>query len=30
MWLTLCGVVVLIAYLFGSFPTGYIAGKLLK
>jgi glycerol-3-phosphate acyltransferase PlsY len=30
IWLTLCGVVVLIAYLFGSFPTGYLAGKLLK
>lgn len=30
MWLTLCGVVVLLAYLFGSFPTGYLAGKLLK
>lgn len=30
MWLTLCGVVVLLAYIFGSFPTGYIAGKLLK
>ncbi|MTJ07251.1 MULTISPECIES: glycerol-3-phosphate 1-O-acyltransferase PlsY [unclassified Anabaena] len=30
IWLTLCGVVVLLAYLFGSFPTGYLAGKLLK
>jgi glycerol-3-phosphate acyltransferase PlsY len=30
MWLTSCGVVVLLAYLFGSFPTGYLAGKLLK
>jgi acyl phosphate:glycerol-3-phosphate acyltransferase len=30
MWLTLCGVIVLLAYIFGSFPTGYIAGKLLK
>ncbi len=30
LWFSLCGVVVLIAYLFGSFPTGYIAGKLLK
>jgi glycerol-3-phosphate acyltransferase PlsY len=28
--LTLCGAVVLLAYLLGSFPTGYIAGKLLK
>ena len=30
IWLSLCGVVVLLAYLFGSFPTGYLAGKLLK
>jgi glycerol-3-phosphate acyltransferase PlsY len=30
IWLTLCGVVVLLAYLLGSFPTGYLAGKLLK
>ncbi|OBQ40491.1 MAG: glycerol-3-phosphate acyltransferase [Anabaena sp. MDT14b] len=30
LWLILCGVVILIAYLFGSFPTGYLAGKLLK
>ena len=30
LWLSLCGVVVLLAYLFGSFPTGYLAGKLLK
>ncbi|MBD2692578.1 glycerol-3-phosphate 1-O-acyltransferase PlsY [Anabaena catenula] len=30
IWLTLCGAVVLIAYLLGSFPTGYLAGKLLK
>jgi len=30
MWLSLCGVVVLLAYIFGSFPTGYLAGKLLK
>jgi acyl phosphate:glycerol-3-phosphate acyltransferase len=30
MWLSLCGLVVLLAYLFGSFPTGYLAGKLLK
>jgi glycerol-3-phosphate acyltransferase PlsY len=28
--LTLCVVVVLLAYLLGSIPTGYIAGKLLK
>lgn len=30
IWLTLCGVILLVAYLLGSFPTGYIAGKLLK
>jgi glycerol-3-phosphate acyltransferase PlsY len=30
IWLGLCGVVILLAYLFGSFPTGYLAGKLLK
>jgi glycerol-3-phosphate acyltransferase PlsY len=30
LWLSLCGVVVLLAYLCGSFPTGYLAGKLLK
>ena len=30
MWLTVCGVAVLLAYIFGSFPTGYLAGKLLK
>ncbi|MBO1049253.1 MAG: glycerol-3-phosphate 1-O-acyltransferase PlsY [Dolichospermum sp. DEX182a] len=30
LWLSLCGVVILLAYLFGSFPTGYLAGKLLK
>jgi glycerol-3-phosphate acyltransferase PlsY len=30
LWLILCGVVILLAYLFGSFPTGYLAGKLLK
>ncbi|MBK1987442.1 glycerol-3-phosphate 1-O-acyltransferase PlsY [Sphaerospermopsis aphanizomenoides BCCUSP55] len=30
IWLTLCGAVVVLAYLVGSFPTGYIAGKLLK
>ena len=30
IWLSLCGVVILLAYLFGSFPTGYLAGKLLK
>ena len=30
LWLSFCGVVILLAYLFGSFPTGYLAGKLLK
>ncbi|MBD2526045.1 glycerol-3-phosphate 1-O-acyltransferase PlsY [Nostoc sp. FACHB-133] len=30
IWLSLCGVIVLIAYLLGSFPTGYIAVKKLK
>ncbi|MBC1235749.1 glycerol-3-phosphate 1-O-acyltransferase PlsY [Nostoc sp. 2RC] len=30
IWLTLCGVTVFIAYLLGSFPTGYIAVKQLK
>lgn len=30
IWLTLCGAVVFLAYLLGSLPTGYIAGKLLK
>ncbi|QFS47481.1 glycerol-3-phosphate 1-O-acyltransferase PlsY [Nostoc sphaeroides] len=30
IWLTLCGTIVVIAYLLGSFPTGYIAVKLLK
>jgi len=29
-WLTLCSVVVVIAYLLGSFPTGYLAVKQLK
>ncbi|MBD2663809.1 glycerol-3-phosphate acyltransferase [Richelia sinica FACHB-800] len=30
IWLSLCGVVVILSYLLGSFPTGYIAGKVLK
>ncbi|MEH1810026.1 glycerol-3-phosphate 1-O-acyltransferase PlsY [Nostoc sp.] len=30
IWLTLCGANVVIAYLLGSFPTGYIAVKQLK
>jgi glycerol-3-phosphate acyltransferase PlsY len=29
-WLSMCGAVVLVAYLLGSFPTGYIAVKQLK
>ncbi|AFZ23706.1 acyl-phosphate glycerol-3-phosphate acyltransferase [Cylindrospermum stagnale PCC 7417] len=30
IWLTLCGAIVVVAYLLGSFPTGYIAVKQLK
>ncbi len=30
IWLTLCGGILLAAYLLGSIPTGYIAVKLLK
>lgn len=30
IWLSLCGAIVVTAYLLGSFPTGYLAGKLLK
>ncbi|BCL36309.1 glycerol-3-phosphate 1-O-acyltransferase PlsY [Nostoc sp. MS1] len=30
LWLSLCGAVVFVAYLLGSFPTGYIAVKQLK
>lgn len=30
IWLTLCGAIVIVAYLLGSFPTGYIAVKQLK
>ena len=30
IWLTGCGAIVVIAYLLGSFPTGYIAVKQLK
>ncbi|MBN3922146.1 glycerol-3-phosphate 1-O-acyltransferase PlsY [Nostoc sp. NMS4] len=30
IWLTLCATIVVIAYLLGSFPTGYIAVKQLK
>ncbi|CEJ43587.1 glycerol-3-phosphate 1-O-acyltransferase PlsY [Umezakia ovalisporum] len=30
IWLSLCGVALLVAYLLGSFPTGYITVKQLK
>lgn len=30
IWVSLCGVVLLVAYFLGSFPTGYIAAKQLK
>ncbi|MBD2448553.1 glycerol-3-phosphate 1-O-acyltransferase PlsY [Nostoc sp. FACHB-152] len=30
IWLGLCGAVLIVAYLLGSFPTGYIAVKQLK
>ncbi len=30
IWLTLCGAILVVAYLLGSFPTGYIAVKKLK
>lgn len=30
IWFTLCGVVLLIAYLLGSTPTGYTAARLIK
>ncbi|MBH8551414.1 glycerol-3-phosphate 1-O-acyltransferase PlsY [Nostocaceae cyanobacterium CENA357] len=30
IWLTLCGAILVLAYLLGSFPTGYIAVKQLK
>ncbi|KAF3888294.1 MULTISPECIES: glycerol-3-phosphate 1-O-acyltransferase PlsY [Nostocales] len=29
-WLSLCGAVLVLAYLLGSIPTGYTVGKLLK
>ena len=29
-WLTLCGAILLVAYLLGSIPTGYIAARLIK
>jgi acyl phosphate:glycerol-3-phosphate acyltransferase len=30
IWLSLCGTVLVVAYLLGSIPTGYTAAKLLK
>ncbi|BAY14993.1 acyl-phosphate glycerol-3-phosphate acyltransferase [Nostoc sp. HK-01] len=30
IWLSLCGAILVVAYLLGSFPTGYIAVKQLK
>lgn len=30
IWLSLCGAVLVVAYLLGSIPTGYTAAKLLK
>lgn len=30
LWLTLCGAILLVAYLLGSIPTGYTAARLLK
>ncbi len=30
VWLTLCTAILLVAYLLGSIPTGYIAARLLK
>ncbi|MBO3463498.1 glycerol-3-phosphate 1-O-acyltransferase PlsY [Aetokthonos hydrillicola] len=30
LWLSLCGLILVTAYLLGSFPTGYLAVKLLK
>ncbi len=30
IWLTLCGITLVSAYLLGSIPTGYTVGKLLK
>lgn len=30
LWLTLCGAILLVAYLLGSIPTGYIAARLIK
>jgi acyl phosphate:glycerol-3-phosphate acyltransferase len=30
IWLSLCGIILIFAYLLGSIPTGYTAAKLLK
>jgi glycerol-3-phosphate acyltransferase PlsY len=30
IWLSLCGAILIVAYLLGSFPTGYLAVKQLK
>jgi acyl phosphate:glycerol-3-phosphate acyltransferase len=30
IWLILCGIILIVAYLLGSIPTGYTAAKLLK
>lgn len=30
IWLTMCGAILLVAYLLGSFPSGYIAVRLIK
>ena len=30
LWLTLCGAILLVAYLLGAIPTGYTAARLLK
>ena len=30
LWLTLCGAILMVAYLLGSIPTGYTAARLIK
>lgn len=30
IWFVWCGLVIILAYLLGSFPTGYLVGKILK
>ncbi|NET38376.1 MAG: acyl-phosphate--glycerol-3-phosphate O-acyltransferase, partial [Cyanothece sp. SIO1E1] len=30
LWVSVSGLLLVIAYLLGSIPTGYLAGKLLK